>query len=101
MRSILQKLMFDVPEESGSQGRHSLSDSSPLSSPTQPGGSAVSNPAERYYALEPADRLAILRFMCDIAMSSKQLHAHLDGCEEQLTALRKERIEINRQKKQL
>ncbi|KAJ7666415.1 ATP-utilizing chromatin assembly and remodelling N-terminal-domain-containing protein [Mycena rosella] len=60
----------------------------------------VSNPVERYYALPPADRVAILSFMCNLAISSKAVHGHMEYCEEQLTALRKEKIEVNRLKKQ-
>lgn len=39
--------------------------------------------------------------MCDLAASSKSVHAHMESCEERLTALRKEKIETNRIKKQL
>lgn len=58
------------------------------------------DPSLRYYALPPADRVAILAFMIDLAISSKAIHAHMEWCEEQLTALRKEKIEVNRSKKQ-
>jgi bromodomain adjacent to zinc finger domain protein 1A len=61
----------------------------------------VSSPSERYTALPPEDRLAILVFMCDIAVSSKAIHQYMETCEEQLTALRKEKIEVNRARKQL
>lgn len=37
--------------------------------------------------------------MCNLAVSSKAIHVHMESCEEQLTALRKEKIEVNRQKK--
>lgn len=37
--------------------------------------------------------------MCDLAVSSKAIHVHIEHCEEQLTALRKEKIELNRTKK--
>jgi len=62
--------------------------------------SVVAPPKQRYYALSPEDRITILSFMCNLAISSKAIHAHMDSCEEQLTALRKEKIEVNRQKKQ-
>ncbi len=61
---------------------------------------AVARPKERYYALPVVDRIAILSFMCSLAISSKAIHMHMDSCEEQLTALRKEKIEVNRMKKQ-
>ena len=41
----------------------------------------------------------IIAFMCNLAVSSKAIHAHMETCEEQLTALRKEKIEVNRTKK--
>lgn len=98
MRHVFQKLLFDHPE-SLSQETLCPPDSSPLSSPTQSHG--ASSPSERYYTLSPTERLSILKFMCDLAMTSKAVHNHLDWCEEQLTVLRKERIEVNRRKKQL
>ena len=63
--------------------------------------SEVASPRERYYSLAPEDRIEILSFMCNLAVSSKAIHAHMESCEEQLTALRKEKIEVNRLKKQL
>jgi hypothetical protein len=38
--------------------------------------------------------------MSNLAISSKTIHGHMEYCEEQLTALRKEKIEVNRLKKQ-
>ncbi|KAG5221535.1 Bromodomain adjacent to zinc finger domain protein [Salix suchowensis] len=46
---------------------------------------------QQYAYLCPADRIAILSFMCNLAISSKAIHVHMESCEEQLTALRKER----------
>ena len=59
-----------------------------------------SQPNLRYYALSAADRVVILAFMCNLAISSKAIHTYMETCEEQLTALRKEKIEVNRTKKQ-
>ena len=59
-----------------------------------------SQPNLRYYALSAVDRVVILAFMCNLAISSKAIHLHMETCEEQLTALRKEKIEVNRTKKQ-
>ena len=61
----------------------------------------TASPYERYYSLPPEDRVAILAFMSNLAISSKAVHGHMESCEEQLTALRKEKIEVNRMKKQL
>jgi bromodomain adjacent to zinc finger domain protein 1A len=38
--------------------------------------------------------------MCDLAMTSKTVHTQLELSEEQLTTLRKEKIELGRAKKQ-
>ncbi|KAE9410920.1 hypothetical protein BT96DRAFT_870719 [Gymnopus androsaceus JB14] len=48
----------------------------------------------------PSNRIAILSFMVNLAISSKAIHVHMESCEEQLTAFRKEKIEVNRTKKQ-
>ncbi|KAG6911832.1 hypothetical protein DXG01_000079 [Tephrocybe rancida] len=98
LREILTRLLFapepriDTSSESPSSSRVSTPESAPLSQ--------RSVPAERYYALPPKDKIAILSFMCNLAISSKAIHAHMESCEEQLTALRKEKIDVNRLKKQ-
>jgi hypothetical protein len=61
---------------------------------------SVAHPKDRYNSLPSEDRIAILSFMCNLAVSSKAIHVHMESCEEQLTALRKEKIEVNRLKKQ-
>ncbi|KAJ7786002.1 chromatin remodeling complex protein [Mycena metata] len=99
IREILTKLLFapDPHVDPCSLSPVSSRVSSPLPSPAL---TVASNPAERYYALPPADRISILSFMCNLAISSKAIHGHMEYCEEQLTALRKEKIEVNRLKKQ-
>jgi bromodomain adjacent to zinc finger domain protein 1A len=57
-------------------------------------------PKDRYHALSPEDKIAILSFMCNLAVSSKAIHSHMETCEESLTDLRKQKIEVNRSKKQ-
>ncbi|KAJ7630650.1 chromatin remodeling complex protein [Roridomyces roridus] len=99
LREVLTKLMF-APEPHVDPCSSS-SDSSPVPTPVPSSTLTVlSNPTERYYALSPADRIAILSLMCNLAISSKAIHGHIEYCEEQLTALRKEKIEVNRLKKQ-
>lgn len=97
LREILTRLLF-APETNSESS--ASSSSSRVSSATPQVLSIASLPSERYHSLPPADRIAILAFMCNLAVTSKAIHAHMDGCEEQLTALRKEKIEINRMKKQ-
>lgn len=101
LRSIFNKLMFDRAESSSARNNSGSPGSSPLSSPTPLHAPTLASPSERYFSLSPSERVAILQFMCDLAVSSKQIHMHLESCEEQLTAFRKEKIDINRQKKQL
>lgn len=58
------------------------------------------NPSERYWTMPVDYKIDLLFFMCGLSVSSKAIHLHMESCEEQLTALRKEKIEINRSKKQ-
>ncbi|KAG1755110.1 chromatin remodeling complex protein [Suillus paluster] len=97
LREVLTRLLF-APEPPAEVS--SSSSSSRVSSPDANNLYVLSSPSERYYALPPADRIDILTLMCNLAVSSKAIHSHMESCEEQLTALRKEKIEINRQKKQ-
>jgi bromodomain adjacent to zinc finger domain protein 1A len=98
LREVLTQLLF---APTSTDENRSPSVSSRASSPSNPPVLCESSkPADCYYALPPADRIATLAFMCNIAVSSKAIHSHMEGCEEQLTALRKEKIEVNRLKKQ-
>lgn len=96
LQEILTRLLF-VPDLSV---EGSPSPSSRSSTPVQYTLLKPSYPRERYYSLPPEDKIAILSFMCNLAVSSKAIHGHMESCEEQLTALRKEKIEVNRFKKQ-
>jgi bromodomain adjacent to zinc finger domain protein 1A len=51
--------------------------------------------------LPSEDKIAILAFMCNVAISSKSVHGHMEVCEEELTSRRKEKIELNRTRKAL
>ncbi|KAL4068214.1 ATP-utilizing chromatin assembly and remodelling N-terminal-domain-containing protein [Scleroderma yunnanense] len=97
LREVLTRLLF-APEPNPESS--TSSPSSRVSSAAPQILSVLSSPSERYQTLPPADRIAILAFMCNLAVTSKAIHAHMESCEEQLTALRKEKIEINRTKKQ-
>ncbi|THH20227.1 hypothetical protein EW146_g1101 [Bondarzewia mesenterica] len=97
LRRVLTRLLF-APEPL-SEAANSPS-TSRASTPTHVRLSQPSAPNERYHALPPEDRMAILHFMCNVAVSSKAIHMYMESCEEQLTALRKEKIEVNRQRKQ-
>ncbi|KJA26175.1 hypothetical protein HYPSUDRAFT_133617 [Hypholoma sublateritium FD-334 SS-4] len=96
LQEILTKLLF---------APYTASEYADSRAPTPTNGSepmlnSISSPYERYYSLPPEDRVVILAFMSNLAISSKAVHAHMESCEEQLTALRKEKIEVNRMKKQ-
>ncbi|KAH7915371.1 chromatin remodeling complex protein [Hygrophoropsis aurantiaca] len=97
LREVLTRLLFapDATAESSSS-----SSSSRVSSPAIQYLAVPSSAGERYHTLSPVDKVSILSFMCNLAISSKAIHAHMESCEEQLTALRKEKIEVNRLKKQ-
>ena len=57
--------------------------------------------AQQYLSLEVSDKLAILRFLCDLVTGSKSIRGYLDECETVLTELRKERAELNKDRKTL
>ncbi|KAI0778099.1 chromatin remodeling complex protein [Trametes elegans] len=96
LREVLTRLLFapdHAHEHSGSTGPSPSTSPAPLrlTTPTAPG--------QLYHRLSAKDRIDIITFMCNLAVSSKAIHAHMESCEEQLTALRKEKIEVNRTKK--
>ncbi|KAF9458184.1 chromatin remodeling complex protein [Collybia nuda] len=97
LQEILTRLLFapEVPLEPSSS-----SSSSRVCTPSPASLTHRSTPGEQYYTLPPEDKIAILSFMCNMAISSKAIHGHMESCEEQLTSLRKEKIEVNRLKKQ-
>nr|GAT49763.1 predicted protein [Mycena chlorophos] len=98
LRDVLTKLLFAPDPHVDPVASTS---NSPEPSPLPPADLTIrSNPTERYYALPAADRIAILSFMTNLAITSKTVHAHIEKCEEDLTALRKEKIEVNRIRKQ-
>lgn len=61
----------------------------------------ASTPAERYIYLRTEDKIAILAFLCEICMASRVVRAHIDWGDASLTELRKEKIEVNREKRRL
>ena len=89
LREILTSLFF-TPHENAVE---SVSPENQLST-------SFASPAERYYSLSSEDRIAILSFLCNQAISSKTVRAHMEACEEALTEYRKTKIDINRLKKQ-
>lgn len=99
LREILTRLLFapDGPQEaSGSTAPTPTPHTSPapqrLTTPTAP--------SQLYHKLSAKERITLISFMCNLAVSSKAIHTHMETCETQLTALRKEKIEVNRTKKE-
>lgn len=54
-----------------------------------------------WMALTPRDKLEILAFLADLAMTSRGVRAFMDECDARLTTLRKEKIEVNRERKRV
>lgn len=97
LRRVLTRLLF-APEAPSEQSVASPTSrvSSPVPTKHQP-----SHPNQCYPMLPPEDKIAILSFLCNVAVSSKGIHAHMETCEEELTSRRKEKIELNRARKAL
>lgn len=58
-------------------------------------------PQERYMTLPPSDKLAVLEFLCAIISNSKPYRHYIEDCEAALTAIRKERTDINKERRAL
>ncbi|KAI1797797.1 chromatin remodeling complex protein [Ganoderma leucocontextum] len=97
LREILTRLLF-APDYT--QDPPCSTAPSPATSPAPLRLTTPTAPGQLYHKLPVNDRVMIVNFMCTLAVSSKAIHAHMELCEEQLTALRKEKIEVNRTKKQ-
>ncbi|KAH7345348.1 hypothetical protein B0J17DRAFT_37477 [Rhizoctonia solani] len=54
-----------------------------------------------WIALTPRDKLELLAFLADLAMTSRGIRAFMDECDARLTTLRKEKIEVNRERKRV
>ena len=88
LRRIMQDLMFEPSREGPSISEGPLQ-------------YTPSTPAERYIHLVCEDKIAILAFLCEICIASRVIRAHIDWADASLTELRKEKIEVNREKRRL
>ncbi|KAG8732073.1 hypothetical protein FRC12_019452, partial [Ceratobasidium sp. 428] len=52
-------------------------------------------------ALTPRDKLEILAFLADLVMTSRSVRSFMEECDSRLTTLRKEKIEVNRERKRV
>lgn len=59
------------------------------------------HPADRYPSLPPEDKINIIQFLCELTIPCKPIRSTLEAAEADLTELRKEKIELNREKKKL
>ncbi|KAG8844443.1 hypothetical protein FRB96_003031 [Tulasnella sp. 330] len=77
--------------------------SPPLKDDESEAGSVVEpcHPSDRYPSLPIEDKLAVIQYLCDLAMACKPIRTALESAEVDLTDLRKEKIEVNRERKRL
>ncbi|GAA6007157.1 hypothetical protein JCM10207_001527 [Rhodosporidiobolus poonsookiae] len=61
----------------------------------------TSNVAAAYLSLPMGDKLDIVAYLCTLVMGSKAIRSYVDECDSKLTELRKERAEVNKEKKAL
>jgi len=61
----------------------------------------TAHPGDRYYRLSPTHKLDILSFLCDTVASHKEIHLYMESCETNLTQLRKEKIEVKKERKRM
>ncbi|KAG8903371.1 hypothetical protein FRB99_003393 [Tulasnella sp. 403] len=59
------------------------------------------HPADRYPSLPVEDKIAVIQYLCDLAIACKPIRSALDAAETELTELRKEKIEVNRERKRI
>ncbi|KAN0063952.1 hypothetical protein ACQY0O_003558 [Thecaphora frezii] len=57
--------------------------------------------ADRYPVLALEDKIHIINFLCELAVMTKPIKAYFEDCEAQVTELRKEKIELGRERKKL
>lgn len=62
---------------------------------------SYTNTQDRFLTLSVADKLAAVHFLCDVAVMTKAIKVFFDECEANLTELRKERVDLSRQRKKI
>lgn len=89
LRRILQDLIFEPEEPASDNSSNQIKSFTP------------STPSERYAHLLCEDKIAILSFLCEICIACRGVRGHIDWGDASLTELRKEKIEVNREKRRL
>lgn len=64
-------------------------------------GEDLSNPEQAYLSLGLEDKLDIIAYLCTLVMGAKVVRQYLEESDTKLTDLRKERAEVNKEKKGL
>ena len=59
------------------------------------------SPETCYLTLDLGDKLRILMWLCDMSLASKVIRNYIDDCEIRLTEERREKADINRERKEL
>ncbi|KAM0750856.1 hypothetical protein T439DRAFT_288911 [Meredithblackwellia eburnea MCA 4105] len=59
------------------------------------------NPEKAYLSLDLEDKLSILEYLCTLVLGSKLIRNYIDECELQLTEYRKQRADVNKERKAL
>lgn len=62
---------------------------------------SMATPRERYPKLSIVDKISVIHFLCDLAVMTQPVKLFFEKCETTLTALRKERVELGRQRKKI
>jgi len=61
----------------------------------------AANPEIAYLTLDIEDKVDILGYLCALAMGSKAVRGFIDESETQLTEFRKQRADVNKERKAL
>ncbi|GAA5922875.1 hypothetical protein JCM1841_003769 [Sporobolomyces salmonicolor] len=78
-----------------------LTDVDQLSSAGGGGGENGASPEDAYLTLPLADKLAIISYLCTLVMGSKLVRGYVDEAETLLTDYRKQRADVNKERKAL
>ena len=91
--------LFDVKENEEENDNNKNKSKSTTSSPL----SSIDDimPEDRYFSLKLEDKLLFISSLCARVKMSKYIRSLIDSAEPQLTELRKERVEVNRERKKL
>ncbi|BGP19109.1 hypothetical protein JCM10213_008044 [Rhodosporidiobolus nylandii] len=61
----------------------------------------LSNPEQAYLSLSLEDKLDVIGYLCTLVMGSKAVRGYVEESDAKLTELRKERAEVNKERKAL